>query len=260
MAGLSTAFHHPYISKPLKPPSSVHLLTVSLRLRLPPVSGPNTISARYGGGGGGGWGDGSSRTSQSDDEEALDLSSIRSDSVRLIDQQQKMVGVVSKAQAIQMADDAELDLVILSPDADPPVVRIMDFNKYRYEQQKKKRDQQKKSAASRMDLKELKMGYNIDVHDYSVRLKAARKFLKDGDKVKVIVNLKGRENEFRNKAIELLRRFQNDVGEFGIEENKDFRDRNIFIVLVPNKVVAQKSQEPPAKRENPSESEVSAGV
>ncbi|XP_073317500.1 translation initiation factor IF3-2, chloroplastic-like isoform X2 [Primulina huaijiensis] len=261
MAGLSTAFHHPYNSKPLKQPSSVHLLTVTLRLhglndsvRLPSVSGANAISARYGGGGG------PSRTSQSDDEEALDLSTIRSDSVRLIDQQQKMVGVVSKAQAIQMADDAELDLVILSPDADPPVVRIMDFNKYRYEQQKKKRDQQKKSAASRMELKELKMGYNIDVHDYSVRLKAAQKFLKDGDKVKVIVNLKGRENEFRNNAIELLRRFQNDIGELGIEENKDFRERNIFIVLVPNKVVAQKSQEPPTKRENPSESEVSAGV
>ncbi|XP_015163873.1 translation initiation factor IF-3-like [Solanum tuberosum] len=64
-----------------------------------------------------------------------------------------------------------------------------------------------------MDLKELKMGYNIDSHDYSVRLKAAQKFLKDGDKVKIIVNLKGRENEFRNNAIELLRRFQNDVGE-----------------------------------------------
>uniref|UniRef100_M1BFA8 Translation initiation factor 3 C-terminal domain-containing protein n=1 Tax=Solanum tuberosum TaxID=4113 RepID=M1BFA8_SOLTU len=68
-------------------------------------------------------------------------------------------------------------------------------------------------TASRMDLKELKMGYNIDSHDYSVRLKAAQKFLKDGDKVKIIVNLKGRENEFRNNAIELLRRFQNDVGE-----------------------------------------------
>ncbi|KZV35520.1 Translation initiation factor 3 protein isoform 1 [Dorcoceras hygrometricum] len=160
----------------------------------------------------------------------FDLSSIRSDSVRLIDQQQKMVGIVSKAQAIQMADDAELDLVILSPEADPPVVRIMDFN------------------------------YNIDVHDYSVRLKAARRFLKDGDKVKVIVNLKGRENEFRNKAIELLRRFQNDIGELGIEENKDFRDRNIFVVLVPNKAVAQRSQEPAGKKDNPSESEVSAGV
>ncbi|KZV15502.1 Translation initiation factor 3 protein isoform 1 [Dorcoceras hygrometricum] len=102
--------------------------------------------------------------------------------------------------------------------------------------------------------------YNIDVHDYSVRLKAARRFLKDGDKVKVIVNLKGRENEFRNKAIELLRRFQNDIGELGIEENKDFRDRNIFVVLVPNKAVAQRSQEPAGKKDNPSESEVSAGV
>lgn len=171
-----------------------------------------------------------------------------------------MVGIVSKAQAFKMAEDAELDLVILSPDADPPVVRIMDYNKYRYEQQKKKRDQQKKSAASRMDLKELKMGYNIDVHDYSVRLKAAQKFLKDGDKVKVIVNLKGRENEFRNNAIELIRRFQNDIGELATEENKNFRDRNIFIVLVPNKAVAQKSQEPPKKKDNSVENEVSASV
>ncbi|KAL0316534.1 UNVERIFIED_CONTAM: Translation initiation factor IF3-4, chloroplastic [Sesamum radiatum] len=214
----------------------------------------------------------------------------QSDTVRLIDEQQKMVGIVSKAQAFKMAEDAELDLVILSPDADPPVVRIMDYkipyflsishqfpqliivgsvlmycghdlcSKYRYEQQKKKRDQQKKSAASRMDLKELKMGYNIDVHDYSVRLKAAQKFLKDGDKVKVIVNLKGRENEFRNNAIELIRRFQNDIGELATEENKNFRDRNIFIVLVPNKAVAQKSQEPPKKKDNSVENEVSASV
>ncbi|XP_043706229.1 translation initiation factor IF3-2, chloroplastic-like isoform X2 [Telopea speciosissima] len=144
---------------------------------------------------------------------ALDIFSIRSASVRLIDAQQNMVGVVSKTEAIQIAEEAELDLVILSPDADPPVVKIMDYNKYRYEQQKKKRDQQKKSAASRMDMKEVKMGYNIDSHDYSVRLKSSKKFLKDGDKVKIIVNLKGRENEFRNIAIELIKRFQNDVGE-----------------------------------------------
>ncbi|XP_043706231.1 translation initiation factor IF3-2, chloroplastic-like isoform X3 [Telopea speciosissima] len=89
---------------------------------------------------------------------ALDIFSIRSASVRLIDAQQNMVGVVSKTEAIQIAEEAELDLVILSPDADPPVVKIMDYNKYRYEQQKKKRDQQKKSAASRMDMKEVKMG------------------------------------------------------------------------------------------------------
>lgn len=171
-----------------------------------------------------------------------------------------MIGIVSKTEALQRADDAELDLVILSPEADPPVVRLMDYNKFKYEQQKKKRDQQKKSLAHRMDLKELKMGYNIDVHDYTVRLKAAIKFLKAGDKVKVIVNLKGRESDFRNKAIELLRRFQNDVGELAVEESKSFRERSMTIVMVPNKAVAvQKPPEspPPPKKK---ETEVSAGV
>lgn len=171
-----------------------------------------------------------------------------------------MVGVLSIDDAIKMAEDVELDLVILSPEADPPVVRIMNYSKYRYEQQKKKRGQQKKSAASRMDLKELKMGYNIDEHDYSVRLRAAQKFLKDGDKVKVIVNLKGRENEFRNMAIELITRFQNDVGEVGLEEVKNFRDRNIFIILVPNKAAAQKTQEAPKKKDKTAKDEVSASV
>ncbi|PIM98469.1 hypothetical protein CDL12_29050 [Handroanthus impetiginosus] len=257
MAGMTSTFHHlckSQLPKSLKPlsfqfqsfPFHVHCPSTTC---YPSIS--TTISTRYGGGRGG-----ALTRSKSSDDEALDISSIKSDTVRLIDEQQKMVGIVSKAEAFQMAEDAELDLVILSPDADPPVVRIMDYNKYRYEQQKKKRDQQKKSAASRMDLKELKMGYNIDVHDYSVRLKAAKKFLKDGDKVKVIVNLKGRENEFRNNAIELLRRFQNDVGELAIEESKNFRDRNIFMVLVPNKAVVQKSQDSPKKKEN----EVSASV
>lgn len=204
-----------------------------------------------------------SRKSDSDEDEALDISSIRSDTVRLIDAKQNMVGVVSKREAIRLADDADLDLVILSPEADPPVLRIMDYNKYRYEQQKKKRGQQKKSAASRMDLKELKMGYNIDQHDYSVRLRAAQKFLKDGDKVKVIVHLKGRENDFRNIAIALIKRFQNDVGELATEEAKSFSDKNMFIVLVPNKAILQKAQElPPKKKENsaPAVNEISAGV
>ncbi|XP_021899260.1 translation initiation factor IF3-2, chloroplastic [Carica papaya] len=219
-----------------------------------------TTRARYGGGSRfSGSGDSRrSRKSDSDDDQVLDVSTIRSDSVRLIDEKQNMVGIVSKSAAIQMAEDAELDLVILSPDADPPVVRIMNYSKYRYEQQKKKKEQQKKT--SRVVLKELKMGYNIDEHDYSVRLKAARKFLKDGDKVKVIVNMKGRENEFRNIAIELIRRFQNDIGELATEESKNFRDRNLFIVLVPNKAVLQKPQEPPKKKNNAAINEVSAGV
>ncbi|WJX96778.1 Translation initiation factor IF3-2, chloroplastic [Trifolium repens] len=192
-----------------------------------------------------------------DGENALDLSRLRSNTVRLIDQNQNMVGIVSLDQAIQKSEDAELDLVIVSADADPPVVKIMNYDKYRYELQKKKRDQMKKSAASRMDLKELKMGYNIDQHDYSVRLKAARKFLADGDKVKVIVNLKGRQNEFRNNAIELIRRFQNDIGKLGTEEAKNIRDKNMFIVLVPNKTEMLKTQETP-KKETSDEASVEA--
>lgn len=240
-------FHNPNLSKPD--------CFISL-----PCSSPSPVTtARFGGPRS--YGDSRRpRKSDSDDDQALNISSIRSATVRLIDQQQNMVGVVTVRDAIQMAEDTELDLVIVSPDADPPVVRIMDYNKFRYEQQKKKRGQQKKSAASRMDLKELKMGYNIDQHDYDVRLRAARKFLKDGDKVKVIVNLKGRENEFRNNAIELLRRFQNDVGELATEESKNFRDRNAFITLVPNKALLQKAQEPPKKKDKSAADEVSAGV
>ncbi|XP_022755342.1 translation initiation factor IF3-4, chloroplastic-like isoform X2 [Durio zibethinus] len=157
------------------------------------------------------------RSKQKDEDQDLDLSGIGSDSVRLIDEQQNMVGIVSKSQAIQMAEDAELDLVILSPDADPPVVRIMDYNR-------------------------------------------SHGFEGAENGVKVIVTLKGRENEFRNMAMELIRRFQNDVGELATEESKNFKDRNIFIVLVPNKVLLQKAQDPGKKKDKPTKDEVSAGV
>ncbi|KAH9621206.1 hypothetical protein KSS87_012217 [Heliosperma pusillum] len=203
-----------------------------------------------------------------DDDQPPDFSSLRSDKVRLIDEQQNMVGIVSKSEAIRRADDSQLDLVVVSPDAEPPVVRIMNYDKYRYEQQKKKREQQKKSAASRMDLKELKMGNNIDVHDYTVRLKAAQKFLKDGDKVKVIVNLKGRGNVFLEKAIQLIRKFQNDLGELAVEENNSFArrkreeitERFIYMIIVPNKNLLPKTQEAPKKKSSTAPTEVSAGV
>ncbi|XP_013631566.1 translation initiation factor IF3-4, chloroplastic isoform X2 [Brassica napus] len=280
--------------------SSIDSKLYGLRLstaELPIPSSPRrglAVTCRYGGGGGGGYrfsGDSRrGRPKEAEVDEALDIASIRSATVRLIDGQQNMLGLVSKDEAVRRAEDAELDLVcvtniplqcfftcgalaswcvrfqvILSPDADPPVVKMMDYSKYRYEQQKKKKDQQKKTT--RMDLKELKMGYNIDQHDYSVRMKAAQKFLQDGDKVKVIVSMKGRENEFRNIAIELLRRFQTEVGELATEESKNFRDRNLFIILVPNKEMIKKPQEPSSRKKKkiaaenevlPAENEVSA--
>ncbi|CDY20279.1 BnaC04g36770D [Brassica napus] len=254
--------------------SSIDSKLYGLRLstaELPIPSSPRrglAVTCRYGGGGGGGYrfsGDSRrGRPKEAEVDEALDIASIRSATVRLIDGQQNMLGLVSKDEAVRRAEDAELDLVILSPDADPPVVKMMDYSKYRYEQQKKKKDQQKKTT--RMDLKELKMGYNIDQHDYSVRMKAAQKFLQDGDKVKVIVSMKGRENEFRNIAIELLRRFQTEVGELATEESKNFRDRNLFIILVPNKEMIKKPQEPSSRKKKkiaaenevlPAENEVS---
>ncbi|CAI9285601.1 unnamed protein product [Lactuca saligna] len=214
------------------------------------------ITCRYGGGGGGGGysrqGDFRRPKSPDDVDPAIDIASIRSSTVRLFDEDQNMVGVVSKTAAIQMAEDAELDLVITSREADPPVVKLMDYNRYKYEQQKKKRD-------PRMDQKELKMGYNIDVHDYTVRLKAAQKFLKDGDKVKLIVNLRGRENEFKKNAIELIRRFRDDVGELALEESKNFRDRNMTLVLIPNKAFLQQ-KETPKMKEKSIRTEVSASV
>ncbi|CAI9298267.1 unnamed protein product [Lactuca saligna] len=235
----------------------------SLRLEFPNLNVAcgdrnHRITCRYGGGANSRQEDSRRSPRLNSDDEALDVATIRSNTVRLIDDQQNMVGIVSKTAAIQMAEEAALDLVILSPDADPPVVKLMDYNKYKYEQQKKKREQQKKNTALRMDQKELKMGYNIDVHDYSVRLRAAQKFLKDGDKVKIIVNLKGRENEFKNNAIELLNRFRNDIGELGNEESKNLRDRNMFMVLIPNKVVVQK--EVPKRKGKSTGKEMSASV
>ncbi|VVB10929.1 unnamed protein product [Arabis nemorensis] len=259
-----TMSHHPYsviADKSKLFGLQLYLAELSIATLSPYHRRSSAITCRYGGGGGGGGsrfpGDRRGKQKESEDDDALDISAIRSATVRLIDGQQNMIGIVSKDEAVRRAEEAELDLVILSPDADPPVVRMMDYSKYRYEQQKRKKEQQKKTT--RMDLKELKMGYNIDQHDYSVRMRAARKFLQDGDKVKVIVNMKGRENEFRNIAIELLRRFQNEIGELATEESKNFRDRNLFIVLVPNKEVLRKGQElPPKKKKKPADDEVSA--
>ncbi|CAL5019998.1 unnamed protein product [Urochloa decumbens] len=205
--------------------------------------------------GGGGWGR-RDRGPDPDYDPALDIEQIESSTVRLLDEQKRMVGVVSVNEAVQIADDNGLILAILSLDGDPPVLRLFeekDYKKHRYEQQKKKKIQQKRSIAKRMGLKELKMGYNIDVHDYSVRLKAARKFLKAGDKVKIIVNLKGRENLYKKEAIELLRRFQTDVGELATEESKNFAERNIYVVLVPNKIAIQKEQDELNKKDTAKE-------
>ena len=102
-----------------------------------------------------------------------------------------MVGVISTGEAQEMADDVGLDLVEVSPNADPPVCKILDYGKFKYEEQKKAAEARKKQKT--IDVKEIKMRPGIDVHDYEVKLRSARRFLDDGDKVKVTIRFRGRE-------------------------------------------------------------------
>ncbi|KAJ7136432.1 hypothetical protein O6H91_Y556500 [Diphasiastrum complanatum] len=133
--------------------------------------------------------------------------------------------------------------VLIAPDADPPVARIMDYSKFKYESAKRKREQQRKSAANRMELKELKMRYNIDTHDYDVRLRAAQRFLRDGNKVKVVVQFKGREMEFKDYGTKLFERFERDLGDLALVESKlTLEGRSMVMVFAPNKLALQKLQ------------------
>ncbi|ABO95055.1 predicted protein [Ostreococcus lucimarinus CCE9901] len=157
---------------------------------------------------------------------------IEFDELRVLDEDKEMLGVMSTDEALELAAEKELDLVVMSPDAEPPLARIMNYSKYKYEKEKKDREARKKAAAVRVDIKELKMRYNIDTHDYGVRLRAAQKFLEGGDKVKVICQFRGRENDFREIGREMFARFVEDVGEVGSLESKPSMEGNSMTMLL----------------------------
>ena len=154
--------------------------------------------------------------------------------VRLIDDATKEVlGVMSSDEALDLAEEAGLDLVLMSPDAEPPVCRLMNYSKYKYEMEKKARENRKRANATKVELKELKMRYNIDVHDYGVRLKAAKKFLDAGDRVKVLCQFRGRENEFRELGQKMFERFVVDVGEdLGLMEGSPSMEGNRMVMTI----------------------------
>lgn len=181
----------------------------------------------------------SSRKPSSEDDGPRDRipinEEIAANTVMLLGEDGKLIGTFSTQEALARARGEELDLVQLD-NQNPPCVKIVDYSKFKYEQQKRKREQQKKSLANRMDLKELKMRYNIDTHDYGVRLRSAQRFLKDGDKVKLIVQFKGRELEFKDLGVKLFTRFQEDLGEEALVESMLTKDgKNMSMVLAPNK-------------------------
>jgi translation initiation factor IF-3 len=156
---------------------------------------------------------------------------IRVDKVRLIDADGNQAGIVSIREALAAADEAGLDLVEISPGAEPPVCKILDYGKYKYEMQKKANEARKKQKV--IDTKEIKLRPGIDEHDYQVKLRAARRFLEEGDKVKVTLRFRGREMAHQDLGMEVLKRMKGeliDIGKMELEPRLEGRQMMMVIV------------------------------
>ena len=152
--------------------------------------------------------------------------------VLLIDEKGTKVGVVAIATAIEAAEAAGLDLVEVSPNTDPPVCKILDYGKYKYQEQKKRNEAKKKQKT--VDVKEIKMRPNIDVHDYQVKLRAMQRFFEDGDKVKVTLRFRGREMAHQELGMDLLKRLQEEVDEVAkVELPPKMEGRQMVMVMAP---------------------------
>ncbi|MBD1923230.1 translation initiation factor IF-3 [Microcoleus sp. FACHB-831] len=159
---------------------------------------------------------------------------IRFPKIRVIGTDGEQLGILTPQEAITLAEEKELDLVLLSDKADPPVCRIMDYGKYKFEQEKKAREARKKQHTA--DVKEVKMRYKIEEHDYQVRVNQAQRFLKDGDKVKASITFRGREIQHSDLAEDLLKRMAIDLQEVGeVQQAPKKEGRNMMMLLSPKK-------------------------
>ncbi len=157
---------------------------------------------------------------------------IESAQVRLVNHNGDMLGVVSRNDAIRMAEEVGLDLVEVSPNAVPPVCKIIDYGKFKYEAQKKANIARKKQKT--VDIKEIKMRPAIDTHDYETKMRSARRFLEEGDKVKVTVRFRGREMMHAERGMIVLERIQTDLGEVAkVEQTPKMEGRMMTMIVAP---------------------------
>jgi translation initiation factor IF-3 len=157
---------------------------------------------------------------------------IRVPQVRLIDQDGEMLGVMSAREALLRAYDVGMDLLEISPNADPPVCKITDYGKYKYEQQKKANEARKKQKV--VEIKEIKVRPNIDDHDYEVKMRAARSFIEEGDKVKVTLRFRGREMAHQDLGAKVLERIRTELGDtVKVESMPRLENRQMIMVLAP---------------------------
>ena len=155
---------------------------------------------------------------------------IIADEIRLVGDDGEMIGVVSVEEGLKKADEAGLDLVEVSPNAKPPVCKILDYGKYKYEEQKKAAEARKKQKT--VDVKEVKIRPGIEEHDYQVKMRNARKFLTNGDKVKVTMRFRGREMAHQHIGMDLLKRMIEELADVGkVDLEPKMEGRQIIMVL-----------------------------
>jgi translation initiation factor IF-3 len=159
---------------------------------------------------------------------------IEAQEVRLIDENGQMVGVVPLAEALQRAQAVGVDLVELSPNAAPPVCKILDYGKFKYEAQKKASAARKKQRT--IDVKEIKMRPNIDSNDYNIKMRKIQEFLSEGDKVKVTLRFRGRELAHQDLAMNLLERVRDELGDQAkVEQFPKMEGRQMVMIMAPPK-------------------------
>jgi len=152
--------------------------------------------------------------------------------VRLVDERGQMVGVVGRNEALDMAAEAGLDLVEVAANADPPVCKILDYGKFKYEEQKKKNEARKKQKI--IEVKEIKLRPSIDDHDYQVKMRSMNKFIEEGDKVKVTMRFRGRELAHQELGMNVLMRVKDDLDEIAkVEQMPRMEGRQMTMVVSP---------------------------
>ncbi len=152
--------------------------------------------------------------------------------MRVIDPEGEQLGVLSKKDALDKASEYELDLVLVSPGAKPPVARIMDYGKFRYQQQRKAREQRKNQRT--IQVKEIRLSPAIDDNDFNTKLRQGRKFIKKGDKVKVSIRFKGRAITHKDLGREVLERFADEMSDIAtVEQKPKMEGRSMQLMLAP---------------------------
>lgn len=173
---------------------------------------------------------------------------IRVPEVRLVGPAGEQIGVVAVQVALRLAQEADLDLVEVAPNSKPPVVKIMDYGKFKYEAAQKAKEARRNQANT--ILKEVRFRLKIEAHDYTTKLKRAEGFLKAGDKVKAMILFRGREQSRPEQGVRLLRKFAEDVADLGVvESNPTIDGRNMVMVVAPLKNKSEAKAEQNASRD-----------